>query len=413
MPTEPAGPHPPTDDIGRALVVVAVCTVAIGLGASIGFLWGFVANLLRADLGLSRGQVGLLISVYFGATGVASIAGGVFTDRFGARAAVVTDLVVVTLAATVVVLVPVYPVLLAASVVAGAAYSLGNAGTNVAIAAAVPLRLRATALTVKTAGVPAMAVIGALLAPAFAARSSWLVVYRTIAVLAAIAVVAAAAVLPDDRPGARRPITSDRQLPPGFLYFPIGAFLLIGGSQPLYSWIVPFLEDALELTPAVAGRATAFASAVGVVVMVAFARRSDRLGVHMRVRMVVISTLATAVGVALVAVGPAVGTGLTVAGATLGTAAELAAVGVLHAAVVDAAPRAVGRASGITMTGYYLGALVAPAGFGWLVDRSDGSYPPAWWVTAAMLLVGAAAFERAGRLTAAQTAAGARDDDPT
>jgi MFS family permease len=43
------------------------------------------------------------------------------------------------------------------------------------------------------------------------------------------------------------------------------------------------------------------------------------------------------------------------------------------------APKAVARASGVTMTGYYLGALVAPAQFGWLSDRS-GSYAWPWLV---------------------------------
>ena len=56
---------------------------------------------------------------------------------------------------------------------------------------------------------------------------------------------------------------------------------------------------------------------------------------------------------------------MVVIGLTLGVSTQLAAIGTMHAAVIDKAQ------TGITMTGYYLGALVTPAGFGLLVDISD------------------------------------------
>ena len=48
---------------------IAVCTMAIGLGAALGFVPGYVATELQSDLDISRAQVGLIVSLYFGATG--------------------------------------------------------------------------------------------------------------------------------------------------------------------------------------------------------------------------------------------------------------------------------------------------------------------------------------------------------
>lgn len=51
----------------------------------------------------------------------------------------------------------------------------------------------------------------------------------------------------------------------------------------------------------------------------------------------------------------------------------------------------VGRATGITMSGYYGGALVAPFSFGLLRD-STGSYAMGWLVAAGTLVLAAGAY---------------------
>lgn len=377
-------------------MVVAIGMVSIGLGAAMGFLWGFVATALRVDLGLTRAQVGVLIGLFFGSAGIGSVGGGVLTDRFGARLAVALDLVVVAVSSAAVVLVPSYPTLMAASVVSGAAYSLANAGTNVAIAAAVPVHQRAIALTTKTAGVPIMAAVAALMAPGASVRFGWPTVFGCVAVLAAAASVAAMVALPPDRPDAATQRQGRRQLPSGFLWMPVASFLLITGSQPLFAWIVPYLEEALGVGASWAGGVSSLATAIGVVGMLLVARRSDRLGPRARLTTVATGCLVTAGGIVLTALGAMAGVWLVLVGAGLGLASQLGAIGVMHAAVVDLAPDAVGRASGVTMTGYYLGALGAPAGFGAVVDRT-GSYTVAWSLSAASLVAAWLAFVQARR----------------
>jgi predicted MFS family arabinose efflux permease len=375
--------------------VVAISTASIGLGAAIGFLFGFIATLLIEDLGLSRGAVGLLTSVYFGSTGIGSVAGGLVTDKLGARLAVAVDLVLVVVAAVAIVVFRSYAILLVASVLAGAGYSLANAGTNVAIAASVPLRRRALAMTIKTAGVPAVGVVGAFTAPWAGSRYGWPVVMAAIGVLALIALVATFVWLPSDRASV---VGVDRStpLPPGFLWFPLGSFFLLAGSQPLFSWIVPFFVEAVGIDVASAGRASAVASTGGIVIMLLIARRSDRLGPQLRVRTMAALSLVSAIGVTVTLSAVWLGAAIGILGTFIGLGAQLGVVGNLHAAIADRAPNAVGRASGVTMTGYYLGALAAPVTFGVLIDVS-GAYVVPWVVMAACLVVAAGSFWQADR----------------
>ena len=378
----------------RPVTVVAIGMVAIGLGAAMGFIWGFIATSLRLDLGITRAQVGVLIGLFFGSAGIGSVGGGILTDQLGARLAVAIDLVLVAVSCAAVVFAPSYPVLMVASVVCGAAYSLSNAGTNVAIAATVPLLQRAIALTAKTAGVPIMAAVAALIGPWASVRFGWTSVFACVALLAAVAAVGAMVALPPDRPDAAARARDRRALPAGFLWMPVASFLLITGSQPLFAWVVPYLEEAVGVATAWAGGVSSLATAIGVVGMLLIARRSDRLGPRARLATVATGCIVTAGGVALTALGASLGAWIVVVGAGLGLASQLGAIGVMHAAVVDLVPEAVGRASGVTMTGYYLGALGAPAGFGAVVDRT-GTYTVAWGLSALSLVAAGLAFRRA------------------
>ena len=92
--------------------------------------------------------------------------------------------------------------------------------------------------------------------------------------------------------------------------------------------------------------------------------------------------LVVVTGQLLLVAGIPAGPPLMVAGLLVATVAQLAAVSLMHAAVIAAAPGAVGRAAGVTMAGYYLGALAGPPLFGLLVDRTGG-YGPAWLACAA------------------------------
>lgn len=376
--------------------IVGISSLCVGMGAALGFAPGFVATELGNDLDISRGQVGLVVSLYFGCTGIGSVGGGRMTEKLGARAVVVLDMVLVALAAMLTVIAGTYWSLIVAAVVAGAAYSLVNAGTNVAIGRAVDPTRRTTAMSIKTAGVPLMAVVGAALGPWAADRWGWQWIMLVIAIVAVGSAIAAAAVLADDRPDNAK-VEESKDLPPGFIWFPIGGFLLIAGSQPLYSWTVAYLEQSLDASPVVAGGISALASACGVAFMIFIARRSDEVGPAQRIpRMMILIAVAVA-GTLLVLAGEVLGVWVVVIGTIIGISAQLASIGTMHAVVVDRAPHAVARATGVTMTGYYVGALASPALFGAVADATD-TFAWSWLGIAVLLFLAIPAWGRANRV---------------
>lgn len=385
---------------GPVIAVSALCT---GLGAALGFTPGFTATALRDDLGISRGQVGLLISLYFGCTGLASVTAARFTDRLGARRVVVLDMAAVSASGVISALAGTYWSLLVAAVLGGCGYSLVNSGTNVAIARSVSVGHRTLAMSVKTAGVPGMAVVAAALGPWAAGRWGWQQISWLIGILGAAVAVAAWLVLDDERPipaAASGERAGRAALPAGFVWFPVGAFLLIAASQPLYSWVVAYLEESLETSGSTAGAVSAVASAVGVAVMIVNSLRADRIGPDRRIPLVMVMLVVSAAATTMIALAEAAGLWLAVVGTVIGIAAQLSAIGTMHAAIVDRAPHAVARATGWTMTGYYLGALLSPFAFGLLVDRT-GTYTYSWASMVVLMVLAVGTWHRARGNTSA------------
>lgn len=375
--------------------LVAASTLCLGLGASLGFIPGFIATTLQGDLGISRGQVGLLVSLHFGCTGLGSMLGGRITEALGARIVIVIDMLIVAAAAAFGAATGRYWALLIVAVVAGTAYALVNAGTNVAIGRAVPAAQRTMAMSVKTAGVPLMGVVAAGVGPTVAAEFGWRSILVVTALIALGAAIVAAMVFQDDRQAPVRQRTQ-APLPDGFLWFPIGAFLLIAGSQPLYSWTVAYLEQSLDASPVLAGGISAGASASGIAIMIASARLADREGPEARMRRLIGLIVVNTIGTLLVLVGESVGLAFVAVGVVIGIGSQLAAIGTMHAAVVDRAPAAIARATGVTMTGYYIGALISPAAFGVLADRTD-TFAWSWAATAVLLILALPVWAMAGR----------------
>ena len=375
--------------------LVSVSALCVGMGASLGFLPGFLATSLRDDLGIGRGQVGVLVSLHFGCTGIGSVFGGRLTERFGARIVIIADMAIVAAAATFSAVIGEYWALLVAAVFAGFAYSLVNAGTNVAVGRAIPLSRRTTAMSLKTAGVPLMAVVAGGAGPPIASAVGWEPVVAVTALVAAVTAVIAGLTFADDRPPPMEKRTKV-PLPAGFYWYPVGAFLLIAGSQPLYSWTIAYLEQALGAAPGLAGGVSAGASACGVVIMILSARSADKEGPEARLRRLVVLIGINCVGTVLVLVGEFTGIAVVALGAVIGIGAQLAAIGTMHAAVVDRAPDAIASATGITMTGYYVGALASPVAFGLLADAT-GTFAWSWGATIVLLLAALPVWVMAGQ----------------
>jgi predicted MFS family arabinose efflux permease len=91
---------------------------------------------------------------------------------------------------------------------------------------------------------------------------------------------------------------------------------------------------------------------------------------------------------------------LTVPGAILGFAAGWGWNGLFSLGVVVENPKAPALATGLTHTGGYLGAATGPLIFGAVAEYHG--YGPAWGLTAAAALIGAAAMFAGQRLVGQQ-----------
>ena len=289
-----------------------------------------------------------------------------------------------------------YEMWLISSLIAGGAYGLSNTGTNAAIGKAVSESQRTLAMSVKTAGVPFMATIASAIGPWSAEKWDWESILIVNGVIALVVGVSALIVVPDERVRVgKTAITVD--LPPKFYWFGIASFFLIAGSQPFYSWIVSYLEDSLDVTSGLAGAITSIACFCGVIGMTLNGIYADKIGAEKRIRLIMFLLFLSAIATGFIILGLILGVWIVLLGGIIGVSAQLASIGTMHACVVDKAPLSISKATGITMTGYYLGALASPALFGFIVDWT-GSFAYPWAGTAVLLLAAVYAWYKAGNI---------------
>jgi len=354
--------------------VVATTALTVGVGASLGFLYGFLAPELREYFVIDRARAGLLVSVYFGATGVTSILGGILSDQISARRLIACAIALLSCVIFIATRAESFLLLVVISMIGGACYAPINTGTNVVLASVVPPNQRAVASNAKTMGVPMLVSFGAFFAPVVGQTFSWRVPIFVSGVVAVVVFVIVLVVIPDVS-SPRRIGVSERP-PLGFWRMPVAAFFLLIGSQPVYSWSISYLVEELNVGKLQAGSVIGVASLIGAVNMVALGGMSDRLGLSSRRTFLILLTGVLCFSQAVVASASRVSISLCLLAITVAVVSQLAAIGTMHALIIDLCPRSAGRGSGLTMTGYYFGALAAPVSFGFIADQLGYSY--AW-----------------------------------
>jgi predicted MFS family arabinose efflux permease len=385
----------------------------MGLGAAPTYLVGLLGPELRESLHLSGAQLGLLVGLFYGATGLTSLLTSRLIDPLGARRCIVTDQFVVAGALVLAVVWNSFLALALASALAGAAYALANAGTSVAVTTVSRPEKAGAAVALKTAGIPFGATVVALAGPPAAAVIGWQGVSLVMAALCAANAVAGIFLLPRAKTRHATAKVAHQPLPARFFWLPLTGFLFVLGSQPLFSWLVLTLVDAGVSTRG-AGLVSATGTALGAVAMVLAARRSDRSGPSRRALVGAAIAATSLAGATVLWLGSHVSLVLVVVGAVVAMLANLTGAGFVHAVTVDRAPGAVGRATSIMSSGYYLGALVSPWAFGAAADLTGG-YDVSWAVTVTAMLACAGCFlviQRWVRPPAAQTASASSQAAP-
>jgi len=360
-----------------------------------------LAPLIQAEWSLSRAEFGVLAGAYNVGMLLTSLAAGQLVDRVGERPLIVAGPLGVAGATLLAALSPAPQPLWLSLVLAGCFLSTCGPSGGKAVLLWFPRHIRGLAMGLRQTGVPLAGVIAAPTLPLLAAALGWRGALGTMAVLSAT-VAAVAWLLYRDPPSreaapahhrtglrAVPEMTRDRSLMATTALGPI----LVAGQWTLLPYLGLYLYERLGWPLEVAAGYLALAQAGGFVGRIGWGAVSDLLW-HGRRKP------------ALALVCP-VGAGCAVALATLPVDAPAVLVGlvavVMGAAVIgwnglfgayvaeQAGAHRAGTALGLATTVVFLGAVVCPPLFGWIVDRA-GSYQPAWLLLAGLLVAGLGLF---------------------
>ncbi len=361
-----------------------------------------LAPLLQAEWSLSRAELGAVLGAINVGVLLASAAAGHAVDRFGERPLLVAGPLGVGAATLLAALSPAPPLLGLA--LAGAGIALGTCAPSGGKAMLVwfPPRIRGLAMGLRQTSVPLAGVISAPTLPLLALALGWrgaLVASAVIGGLSALLVVVAyhdpparpTAVPRHERTGlASYPaLLRDRSLLATILLGPV----LVAGQWTVVPYLGLYLYERFGWSVPEAAAYLALAQVGGVVGRIAWGLASDLVwGGRRKPALLLVPPVGAAGALGLAALSHQTPAWLVALLALVMGASVIGWNGLLLAYVAEqAGPHRAGTAIGLAVSIIFLGAVVYPPAFGWLVDRA-GSYQPAWLALAAVLLAGLALF---------------------
>lgn len=419
-PAQPADPDRRTRASG-ALLFVLLC--AMGVGPLFNYGVSVSSALIIDQLGISAGQLGLVVSVVFASAAISSIYLGRLADRMSARAQLVLIFAGTAVALVVGAFAAHYWVLLFAAVLAGPAQAISNPTTNRIIIRAVPPVRRAGWIGVKQSGVQASQLFSGLFFPAVSLWLGWTGAALGAALVALGLLAYGLAVVPTPRELAARAAREARSGPgpesttpaapgdaraedpdgpsadrlPATVWIFASIALLSGfGMQATNVYLPLFSMEAVGFSLVLGGVATAVSGVIGVVSRIWWGRRMSA-GVKASTLLLMISAGALSGVAAFLAAGLWHLPALIWAGAALHGVTVLGANVVINAGLMQVvAPERIGAASGINSMGMYSGFALGPLVMGALRDLT-GDFSIGWLVIAVMYVgcFGMALFLRA------------------
>lgn len=351
------------------------------------FTLGALGPLLIEDLSLSRVEFGAIQSSYFLVAAVLSPLLGPLTDRLGGRRMLLAMLgwqaaVLIAMAMS-----PTYALLVVAAGLGGGGAAASNPITNRLIMVTGHTDRRGLLVGMKQSGPWLGAVIsGSVLAPVAAAwgwRTSFLV---AAAAVAALAIPARTGFRPT---GRRRMERARRDLPGAIRRLVPYAFLMGVGGAGLSGYLALFAHESLGMSEAQAGFALAALGVSAVLGRIGWGRATERRD-DPRIPLRLVSGVAIPAQLLLTASALTASVwvfwvSVVVLGLTAVSWNTVAMVAVTQETAVDDT----GRASGVVLTGFYVGLLVGPVLTGALIDASGGYVVP-WAVIAVSFLAASA-----------------------
>lgn len=380
------------------LAALFIAVLALGTDE---FVIAGVLNTVAADLEVTSGAAGQLVTGFAFAFALGAPVLAVWLDRYPRRLVLSSGLAVFVLANLGCSIAPDLTTLLILRIIAGLSAAAISTTAFAAAAEGAPEHKQGTYLSVVTAGLAVALFTGVPVGTWIAGFLSWRSTFVLIAIVAALAATIAMATMPR-LPGAVPGTLGQRLAPlrnPGVLRMVAAVFLCGTGGLMFYTYLGPITLDALG-TDAVLPVLLLIVGLVGVVSALLGGRLTDRYGPR-RARLAILG--GHAVALALIAVLVAFGASVWVftAGVALWSVFAWALNPPMQASTIAAAPDTPMTAVSLNISGLYLGTAVAGA-FGGIVLENFGA--PA-------IPVGGAIALAAGWLVAMPSAQGNRVEE--
>lgn len=369
------------------------------MGAGPLFNYGISVSsaLIIEQLGITAGQLGLIVTVVFAAAAVSSISLGNLADKISARAQMLIIFLGTAVALVVAAFAHSYWLLLVAAVLAGPAQAISNPTTNRVIIRAAPLEKRTGWIGIKQSGVQASQLFSGLFFPAVALALGWTGAALGGALVAVLLWVFSLKYVPSPAQLAARQQNAAQVAPatsptptgqtsgvatqdklPSVVYFFTGIAMLSGmGMQATNVYLPLFAVQELNFSLILGGAASAVSGIIGVVSRIAWSRRMQHGAKPSRLLLII--SLGALLGVlaflaattwqlpVLVWVGAALH-GVTVLGVNV----------VINAGLLRVVPaHKIGAASGLNSMGMYAGFALGPLVMGLLHDATH-SFSAGW-----------------------------------
>ena len=356
----------------------ALLSLTMGIGPYVLYVLSTLAPAITRDLGLTRTQLGSLVTVSFGVATLFSVLSGGMSDRLGSRRLLFLLYGCTGVALAGIALGPTFGWLVAATALAGFSQSSSNPVTNRLVAKRVPAGHRGLLLGVKQSGVQMSQFFAGAVLPSAALVMGWRGAAGASVAFVVVGLVATWLLVPAEPPQPTPVVrgSSGRSRDPMIPWL-AGYGLLIGiivqGTNvylPLYSF------EELGFNQQLAGATAGVVGAMGIVARILWGRGAERLrtAVSPLLILAALSVAATSLLWGAASLGPVA----LWTGAALFAVSALASTVVLMLAVVrGVSAERTGRASGQVMLGLYAGFMIGPVLFGSIVDATDG-YGAAW-----------------------------------
>jgi sugar phosphate permease len=387
-------------------IILAVLTVT-QTGASLAALsFGPLAPFLQETFSINRAQVGLLTSSLYMGSILVSIPSGRLADLLGIRQMLLVGPALMGLFFLAISRTGSYPLLWFLALCTGMGYGVINPATAKAIIYWFAARGRATALGVKQSGVTAGAALAAVMLPALALSFS---LHTAIALVGIVILVLAffcyalnrnfPVATPEKgvKGGARglRHVFLDRNLMQASFADSLWSAVQLSVS----TYLVLYLTENLAFPVVLAGTCLAVAQITAGGGRVVWGMISDHLfSGRRKIVLVLIGAITTFTTLAMILFTEKTPDWLLYANVALIGFSVVGRHGVTMAFIAElAGTELAGTATGVYVTIAYMGIIVGPPFFGYIVDTT-GSYPLAW------LIFGAASAVATGIMHLVKTA---------